>query len=139
MNWLDEAIEFRADQIADDVGHRGIFGEPFENRIAMEPEHFADIVLGVSRKRIRFLFRHYEYVRNALPSRVHAADLDHPRMHRATVFNWHEAADDEEPSLVPITPLFERKHRAPRPRYALSLATAPAIAVPAKNSGSALR
>src|ERR1700733_4514895 len=123
----DEAVEFRADQTAHDVDHRGIFGEPFENRIAMEPEDFADVVLRVSRERVGFLFRQHEYVRNALPGRIHAANLDHSRMHLAAGLNWREAADDEEALLVPFALVFNRKH------YALSFATEPAIAVPAKN------
>src|SRR5580704_5480449 len=54
----DEAVEFRSDQIAHEVDHRGIFGELFENRIAMQPEDFADVVLGISCERVLFLLGH---------------------------------------------------------------------------------
>src|SRR5208337_682699 len=108
----DETIEFRSDQIAHQVEHRWILDEPFENRIAMEPENFADVVLGVSRERVGLLLRQYEDVRNALSGRVQTANLDHPRMHRAAVLDWREAANDEETLLVPIALAFTRKHRA---------------------------
>src|ERR1700685_2875866 len=89
----DEAIEFRPDQIAHDVDHRGILGELFENRIAMEPENLADVVLGVLRERVGFLFRQYEDVRNTLSSRVEAANLNYARVHLAAVVRRREAAD----------------------------------------------
>src|SRR5580693_1784176 len=135
----DEAVEFRPDQIAHDVDHRGIFGELFENRIAMQPEDFADVVFRISCERIRFLLGQYEYVWNPFTRGAQAANLHHSRMHRAALLRRRETANNEEAFLVPVAPMFDRKHPSVLPRYASSLRTESAIAVPAKNSGSALR
>src|ERR1700722_5732517 len=108
----DEAVEFRSDQIANYIDHRRILGELFENWIAMQPENFADVVLGVSCKRVGFLFRQYEYVWNPLTGDIEAANLDHARIHRAAVLSRREATNDEEARLIPVALLFSRKHRA---------------------------
>ena len=110
----DETVEFGSDQIAHEVEHRGILDQRFEDRIAMQPENFADVVLGISREWVGFLFRQHEDIRNTLPRRIHAANLDHPRMHRPAGFDRRETANDEEPLLVPVALAFNRQHRATR-------------------------
>ena len=133
MNWLTKQSSSGPIRFVDDVEHRRFFDQLFENRIAMEPKNFADVVLGVSRDRVGFLLRQHEYVRNVLARRIQPANLDHPRMHRAAIVDGRESANDKETLLSPFALAFSRKH------HALSFATESAMAVPAKNCGSALR
>jgi len=54
-----KAIEIRADQIAYDIEHHRILDALLEERIAMQPEDFADVVFGILRERIGFLLRQH--------------------------------------------------------------------------------
>src|SRR5215472_18693426 len=98
----DETVELRTENFAHDIDHRGIFGQRFENRIAMEPEDLADVVFGVARERIRLLLGQHKCVRSVPSGRAQPADLDHSIVDRATTFKRHHPADDKEAVLIPF-------------------------------------
>src|ERR1700688_1156988 len=91
-----EAIEIRAEQIAHDIEHRWILDVLLEERIAMQPEDFADVVLRILRERVGLLLRQYQGVRHSLAGSIQPAYLDDALMHRTADRDRREFADDEE-------------------------------------------
>jgi len=101
-----EAIEIWAEEVIHNIEHRRILDVLLEERIAMQPEDFADVVLRILRERVGLLLRQYQDVGHSLGGCVETAYLDDARMHRAADRDRRESADDEESFFVPVAFLF---------------------------------
>ena len=101
----DEQVEVGAEKIDHDRDHVAPRAEIAKHRIAMEPEDFRDLILGVLRQFVGAFLGGHQHVGNVCAPGHQARDLDRPREHRRAHPAVGKIADDEKAVFVPLASL----------------------------------